>query len=445
MKKYTHAWLAMMAMKRIEKAAITERQKDDAKALVKWFKDYRDFVISGAWYPDEVIKDMGTSHIVKYVNNPDSKDTSFRAMPATLRLFQEGKDDPRKAIPFTIKGGNLCDRCEALTESIIDSFKILDSESAGSPITPSANHIALRFFILSHYIADCHMPLHCDGRSFYDENQVHGFIEAEWDKQVAQSYYIDDDNERFFYDPEGYPLPKEKTPLVEYVEKELVSRKFIWEWYGKDWDYSCKNTWDYMSGISQYSYLMAYKLIPEFDEPKKISTARYIETQAYKEHFEEYSKIILADAVESIAKVWLHAWVRYRDWARGCEVAALAQDVRDLKKALKEANDSIAKLPSKIETLQTRLDKYWTTLETKKATLEKAKASNKDTTKAEAAVVSAQESYDKVKVQLESAVSDYNDAVEKAPALQTLVQAAEIKHDGTEKLYKKYEDKNSGI
>lgn len=445
MKKYTHAWLAMMAMKRIEKAVITERQKDDAKALVKWFKDYRDFVISGAWYPDEVIKDMGTSHIVKYVNTPESTDCSFRSMPATLRMYQEGKNDPRKSIPFSIKGGNLCDRCEALTEALIDSFKILDSEPSGSPITPSSNHIAMRFFMLSHYIADCHMPLHCDGRSFYKENQVHAFIEEQWDKQVADSYCIDEDNERFFYDPEGYPLPKEKTPLIEYVEKELVNRKFIWEWFGKDGDYTCKNTWDYMSGISQYSYLMAYKLVPDFDEPKNISTAKYIKTEAYLEHFEEYSRIILGDAVESIAKIWLHAWVRYRDWARGCEVATLAKDVRDINSTINEANKLIDTLPSKIETLQTRLEKYGVTLAEKKAALEKVKASGKDTTKAVDAVAKAQDSYDKVKEQLDSKQHDYDNAVASLPTHKALLEAAIIKHESTVALYKKYEDKNSGI
>lgn len=299
--------------------------------------------------------------------------------------------------------------------------------------------------MLSHYIADCHMPLHCDGRSFYKDNQVHGFIEEQWDKQVAESYYIDDDNERFFYDPEGYPLPKEKTPLIEYVEKELVNRKFIWEWFGKDWDYSCKNTWDYMSGISQYSYLMAYKLIPPFDDPKNISTAKYMETEAYKEHFEEYSKIILADAVESIAKIWLHAWVRYRDWARGCEIAALAKDVRDITSKINETNKLIGSLPKKIDTLSTRKEKYEATLNEKIAALDKAKTAGKDTTKAKDAVAKAQESFDKVKDQLASAQADYANAVAAIPSLEALLQAATIKHDSTENLYKKYNDQNSGI
>ena len=62
MKQFTHAWLAMMAMKRLEFCeTIPANKKDDAKALITWFKNYRDFVLQGAWYPDIVFKDMSLS------------------------------------------------------------------------------------------------------------------------------------------------------------------------------------------------------------------------------------------------------------------------------------------------------------------------------------------------------------------------------------------------
>lgn len=330
MKKYTHAWLAMMAMKRIEKADIPAKHKEDAAALVKWFKDYRDFVISGAWYPDSVFKDMGTSHILKYVPDAKSKDVSFRVMPPTLQLYQMGLSSPMYMKPFTIKSGNLCDRCESFTESLVDSFKILESEGKGEPIVPSCNHTAMRFFILSHYIADCHMPLHCDARSI---SAVHAFIEEQWDNRVRASYQLDEANNRFFYDPAGYPLVNGSLdPLMKAVETDLVKREFIWDW-GK----GCGNTWDYMSGVSQYSYLMAYRLVPADRPASEITKKWYMTTEAYTEHFDEYSTIILSDAVDSIAKVWLHAWVRYRSWLRGRELAELKEKARNAEKAHKKA------------------------------------------------------------------------------------------------------------
>ena len=93
MKKYSHAWIAFMAIKRLEVIATTDNEtvikgvsediRKEAKALVRWFKNYRDFVIQGAWYPDEVFKDMSTSHIVKYQPTEDGPYTTFSKLPTT--------------------------------------------------------------------------------------------------------------------------------------------------------------------------------------------------------------------------------------------------------------------------------------------------------------------------------------------------------------------------
>ena len=309
MKKYTHAWLAFRAIKRLQFADIPENLKDDANSLVKWFKDYRDFVIKGAWYPDEVFKDMSTSHILKYKPDEKSTDVSFRKMPYTLKSYRLGLKSDLYKKPFTIEKGNLADRCESIAHSIVDNFKILRKEEKGSPMSTSCNHIATRFFILSHYIADCHMPLHCDSRSFSSDSNIHGFIEDEWDKQVKKSYRVDFDNERFYYDPEGYPLHTSPTPLIKAVEEEIVSRE-----YYHAWGSGCKNTWDYMSGISQYSYLLAYRMIPQEYTNENLTKEKFKELDAWK-NFDDYGLTIFGDAIDSIARVWLHVWIRYRDWA----------------------------------------------------------------------------------------------------------------------------------
>jgi len=423
MKKYTHAWLAMMAMKRIEKASIPDKQKEDAKALVKWFKDYRDFVISGAWYPDSVFKDMSSSHILKYTPDPESSYTSFRAMPDTLGLYKAGQDSPLLNQPYSILSGNLCDRCESFTESLIDSFKILDSENSGEPIVPSCNHIAMRFFILSHYIADCHMPLHCDARSFAKKNEVHAFIEEQWDEQVRASYAVDEANNRFLYDPEGYPLKLEGvTPMMKSIEKELVSREFVWAWGP-----GCKNTWDYMSGISQYSYLLAYKMVPADREPDKITTAVYKKSEAYTEHFEEYSSIVLMDAIESIAKVWLHAWCRYRDWWRGCELAALKEETRDAESALNKVQAIIDKYPEKIAGLEAKAETAAANLSAKADILEKAINSGSSTKKAETDVTKAQAALEKARTKVDEAKAELLEAEGSVEQLRTIHAAALLK------------------
>ena len=311
MKKYTHAWLAFMAIKRLQYADIPEANREDAQSLVKWFHDYRDFVIEGSWYPDEVFKDMATSHIIKYRPSKENREQNFKKLPKTLKIYTLGQKSNLYKKPFVIEAGNCADRCESIAHSIIDCFKILRVEDRGTPIATTSNHIAMRFFILSHYIADCHMPLHCDNRSFSAGSNIHGFIESQWDTQVKNSYSIDTANNRFFYDPDGYPLPKKPTPLILAAENDLVNREYL-----HSWGTGNGNTWDYMSAISEYSYLMSYRLIPEGYNEENLTKEVFKTTEAYQ-RFDEYSQYILSDAIDSIARVWLHVWARYRAWAKG--------------------------------------------------------------------------------------------------------------------------------
>ena len=59
MKQYTHAWLAFMAIKRLEDVEFTGNNGIYASDLIRWFKNHKDGVIRGAWYPDSVTKRHG--------------------------------------------------------------------------------------------------------------------------------------------------------------------------------------------------------------------------------------------------------------------------------------------------------------------------------------------------------------------------------------------------
>ena len=321
MKKYSHAWMAFMAIKRLELIAtttdekvisgVTDKVRTEAMALVKWFKNYRDFVIKGAWYPDEVFKDMSTSHIVKYTPAEIDEKVTFRKLPATHSIFtMMSKKSPLFNKPYIIEDGNCADRCEAISHSIIDNFKMLTHEEKGCPIATSGNHIAMRFFILSHYIADCHMPLHCDSRSFSNEKNIHGAIEKKWEDYITKAYKIDKDNNRFFYDPDGYPLPLKENDFTTNVENEIATRKYIHAWSGKN-----NNVWDFMSAVSQYSYLFSYFLIPR-DFSNTQSMQEFTEETEWGRNFETYSTMIFSDAIDAIARIWLHIWIKYTDWLK---------------------------------------------------------------------------------------------------------------------------------
>ena len=310
MKQYTHAWIAMMAVKRLEKAAIPVEDKPFAASLVRWFKDHKDDVITGAWYPDAVIKDMSNGHILKLMPDPAAPPVKWRKLPGTYGLYKTGKLSTLYGQPYRVEMGNLPDRCEALTHSIIDNLKMFEREHKGSVILPSEQHIAALFFMLSHYLADAHMPLHCDARRFSEKKNVHADIEGDWDDRVRSSYSIDMDNIRFYYDRDGNPEKKTDVtdPVMDHVEAQLAVRPFD-RLYGPD----NNNTWDFMSAVTQFSYTTAYELVPAgFDTANGDFNALITLITAAK--FEELSKVILTDAVDSVAKVWLRAWRRYEEW-----------------------------------------------------------------------------------------------------------------------------------
>jgi hypothetical protein len=190
-----------------------------------------------------------------------------------------------------------------------------ESEEKGSPIAPTDNQIAVLLFMLSHYIADAHMPFHCDSRRFSEGADLHGHVEGELDDIVRHYYQIDEDNERFYYDPAGYPLRNSsidteyQTSILKTVEDELGKRKFILSWGADN-----NNVWDFMSAICQYSYLLSYSFIPAQYNEKNITLDNWKSLGPLS--FNDYTVAIIVDAIDSVARSWFKVWRRYMKWER---------------------------------------------------------------------------------------------------------------------------------
>ncbi len=316
MKKYSHAWLAFMAIKRIKDKESTVSASNQAhlKSLAQWLMHNEDNIIQGAWYPDAVIKDMASSHVYKMT--PSTTATNqYRDLPNTHLMYQYLRNSPLKRQSFEIDpNNNLTYRCEALAHSVIDNMKMLKTEDRGSAVAPTSNHVALIFFILSHYIADAHMPLHCDRRRFSSGSNIHAEIEKDWDDMIRRHYEIDNSHSRFLYDPHGYPLRREgrdaeyQTSYLKEVEDKLENRPFRIDYGGEN-----GNTWDFADAICQYSYLMAYTFFPDNYDHNNVTTANW-KTLGGTMTFEKMSVAVLSDAIESIAHVWFRVWRRYREW-----------------------------------------------------------------------------------------------------------------------------------
>ena len=312
MKQFSHAWLAFKAIERLEKADLGNNRQF-ADELIRWFWDHRDGVIRGAWYPDMVIKDMATSHVLKLTPQAQSPGT-FGKLPATSKVKDYATRSPVYGQTYKQDpDNNLPERCEALAHSIIDNLKMQETEDKGSPITPSDNHIATRLFMLSHYIADAHMPFHCDSRKFSDGIDLHGKIEGLWDDEIRKYYEIDLLNERFFYNRDGYPLRKEvgfNNSFLKQVEEGFGTREFT-DSYGDG-----TNVRTCMLTVCQYSYLLAYGFIPPGYNETTITTKNWQSLPGQVLDFERLSVIVFIDAIDAISRIWLRVWRRYLDWKK---------------------------------------------------------------------------------------------------------------------------------
>ena len=327
MKQFTHAWLAFMAIKRLEDAVASSKLSPKFKpadrvyadGLINWFKSNKDGVIRGAWYPDLLIRDNRNSHVLKFEPCPETAER-LRQLPKTYLIREYGRESPARNKGFrrADKDDNLPDRCESLTHSVVDHLKVQETEEKGSAVSPSDNQVALWLFMLSHYVADAHVPFHCDSRQFSEGANIHGKMEKEWDEEIHEFYTVEERNKRFFYDPRGYPLMKTgkgreyESSYLKKVEDELSKRVYK-ESADGFFGIGNNNVRDFVEAICQHSYLLSYYFVSEQHDHKNVKSKDDWKSLGGLS-FEKLSVAVLADAIDSIARVWFRAWRRYAEW-----------------------------------------------------------------------------------------------------------------------------------
>jgi hypothetical protein len=328
MKKFSHAWLALMAIKRLDnnKQALGEVDLKHAESLIFWFQNHKDDIVQGAWFPDELIKDMADNHVLKFApssqappNTVSYPPEKFRPLPKEYLIFQCGKDSSVRQQAFNVVDpkDNLPDRCESLAESVIDHLKVLQHTEKGSPVSPTSNQVALWLFMLSHYIADAHVPVHCDARKFSEGENIHGEMEKVWDDEIKKYYRLNAQKTRFLYDVDGYPAtfkdvaadPSYQQSFLKAVADELAKRKLDFSFGGDN-----KNVWDFMNAVCHSSYLVSYRFFPPQYGPDSVNKNNWQNLALPALSIHQVSTAVLADAIDSICRVWFRVWRRYEDW-----------------------------------------------------------------------------------------------------------------------------------
>lgn len=371
MKKITHAWLALMALERLKKAKnsasfrrsflgknfknyflgnnFDNHFKKQAESFVRFFDKHKDAFVKGAWFPDSVIADNLTGGHTLKLKRPSAKKEKKEAEEvknrtpdhlSSLKKIEISKARLKEKV-YRKSKYVLPDRCEALMHAIRDMVLIQKDEPKGSDVMFSDDQVTLYFLMLSHYLADAHVPPHCDDRDFYGPSTIHPDMEKYWDKEVIKFYEFDKKREVFDYDIGGAPELIKKAKLKEGFKKsflygiidELSERKWKMEKVkGKLADKKIlgkgnKKIYDYVKAVCFVSYLISTDFIPMNIKREKYNKIKILEDPKYKNKLDKISVYLLADVIDSIALVWLLTWDKYKK---------LKEEIKDKMKIIKK-------------------------------------------------------------------------------------------------------------
>lgn len=218
MNQSTHAWLAVEAYRKIQLISMTDAGKD-LVGLVELLGENLQDVVVAAWLPDSLIKDMTYGHIFKnsLYKEEDQKGRFILSKKDLKKNLASGNHIPKAAFdlvpdswweqPYRVKdkGGHLPARVSTLSQTARDMFKMGDDKVAsitGVASKKGAKSIEKRFlfssrditmflWMASHYIADAHMPFHCDNRALAStaKQSTHCDVENIWGEQVPKLFH----------------------------------------------------------------------------------------------------------------------------------------------------------------------------------------------------------------------------------------------------------------
>jgi hypothetical protein len=331
MKKYTHAWVSLKAVELLKsfRGRFSEDRNKKLENFLDFISEFPSTFVRGAWFPDTVIKDnVAGGHTWKYeADDVNGRKVSYRP-PVHNTCIQFVEDRLDRKVLLDVKTSDLADRCEALGQTIRDTILITNKVDSGDVVAFNHSQTALLFLMLSHYICDAHVPVHCDKRDFYTPSKIHPDLEDYWEKEIKKYYHYSTRLEQFDLDEEQN-LQRDETRR-NYEESFLykcdeIVKNITWDGMadaGDGWraflGKTNNNFWDYLVSVCFVSYLLSEKMFP-LQPPDGVDydTVRIMEVSPFKEDVIELSPYIFADAINSVALLCLAAWERWELLKKG--------------------------------------------------------------------------------------------------------------------------------
>jgi hypothetical protein len=159
----------------------------------------------------------------------------------------------------------------------------------------------------SHYIADAHMPFHCDNRALAStaKQKTHGDIEDLWGKQVAELFHADKILKNSPEEILGTQPPEGSEFANIDFGKEIRPLK------------NNGDPWTEAVYICRASFATSFAMIPPevsvVDDQKTKVSLQDILSDGFcgKDRFWNISRAIMTDAANSIAMFWQDVWIDF--------------------------------------------------------------------------------------------------------------------------------------
>lgn len=334
MNQATHAWLATEAYRKIAALSRTdEGKKKKLDGLERLLGENLKDVVVASWLPDSLINDKVYGHVFKNSMYKEDQIDRFTLTKKDLAKCLR-KDNVASKVAFDLvpdswwskayrvkaNGGHLPARVNSLCQTSRDMLKMGDGDiegmtgvkSKGSEIISKAflfspRDVAITLWMTSHYIADAHMPFHCDNRALAStaKQKTHSDVEDLWGKQVPDLFH----SQKILRTSSETILDALPTSNSKFREIDFGSKVSSMKNGGDPWKEAVY--------ICRASFAVSFALIPPTvsevdDQQKKVSLNDILQNGfCGEDRFWNVSRAIMADAVNSIAMFWQDIWVDF--------------------------------------------------------------------------------------------------------------------------------------
>jgi hypothetical protein len=259
---------------------------------------YQGLIEEASWAPDDILRDNDPFHIFKLFTDEEFPDHGLENKPK----FQ--KDD----VTYYKFAGGLPYRIDHIAQEIIDMAKLRDYNDQFD-----LRQIMYKYMLISHYVVDAHVPMHCDlrddppttrrdpqpsrrtgsqkPRGDYMKQTAHNDLETVWDDAVTPVAVGEELIVRTWTKEKA-----EKTELSDSVsfglcdcEKNQVIRSPI---------IPEKELMNFLIDVCMVSKRRGQELFP-LEDPKERNDAV----------LPRITREIFADCIGNLMSVWRYIWV----------------------------------------------------------------------------------------------------------------------------------------